>query len=306
MLKTSQSSHQSLSDPFNSPDMEDPQSPTMSTQTPDCTITEPDKESEEDNTILSPDPNLQVQGNKILISIRKRMRRFLGAPTESSVLHKSMQDLSLDSAGYEARKSSSTGNGMQNIASKSTRDSYITNDVPDDIQSIKREYEEALITLTSLSDGEIRAVRTSWMMLKTHIEKIGVIVFLGLFEEHSDFRDAFARFRGKQLREITRDPALQAHGLRVLNIVDKLVSRLQKVETIQDFILSLGCRHCKYVPSIKLIPCVGEQLLEAFHPVLEEQGVWTKDTETGWTILLDFLTKAMRYGLARTPQNLVA
>lgn len=81
-----------------------------------------------------------------------------------------------------------------------------------------------------------------------------IIFVCRLFEEHSDFRDAFARFRGKQLMEITRDPALQAHGLRVLNIVDKLVSRLQKVETIQDFILSLGSRHCKYVPSMTMIP----------------------------------------------------
>ncbi|KAA3672785.1 uncharacterized protein DEA37_0005638 [Paragonimus westermani] len=124
-----------------------------------------------------------------------------------------------------------------------------------------------------------------------------------LFEEHSDFRDAFAKFRGKQLMELTRDPTLQAHGLRVLNIVDKLVTRMHKVELIQDFILSLGSKHCRYVPSLSLIPCVQEQMIEAIKPVLEEQGMWTPDLEIGWRNIMTYLTCAMRYGLARTPRE---
>ncbi|VDP67930.1 unnamed protein product [Echinostoma caproni] len=218
-----------------------------------------------------------------------------------------MQDLSITSSVKDAGKfGTTTADHIRGsrVAKKTGGYSRSANsEASADFPSIKKDYEDSLIALTSLTDEEIQSVRDSWLILKAHIEKIGVIVFLGLFEEHSDFRDAFARFRGKQLVEITRDPALQAHGLRVLNVVDKLVGRLQKVEAIQDFILSLGSRHCKYVPSINLIPSVGEQLLEAIQPALEEQGMWTESTQRGWKAVLSYLTNAMRYGLARTPQT---
>ncbi|CAH8648090.1 unnamed protein product [Dicrocoelium dendriticum] len=179
---------------------------------------------------------------------------------------------------------------------------YITKGVPSDISYMRKRYEDSLIRLTSLTDEEIASVRASWAFLKTHIEKIGVIIFLGLFEEHSDFRDAFAQFRGKQLTEINTDPALQAHGLRVLNIVDKLITRIHKIEAIQEYILQLGSKHCRYVPNFSLIPNVGEQLVESIEPILKEKGMWTPETISGWNTLMNFLTSAMSYGLARTPR----
>lgn len=146
---------------------------------PRCEITEPEKENEQNGSASNQDANLHSQGNSILLGLKKRMRRFLGVPTEGSTLHKSMQNLTVASATFAEKKSSSTGSDLQNLASKTGPKGILTRDVPEDVQPIKQQYEQALIALTSLTDAEISAVRASWLILKAHIEKIGVIVFLG-------------------------------------------------------------------------------------------------------------------------------
>ncbi|TGZ71927.1 hypothetical protein CRM22_002376 [Opisthorchis felineus] len=249
------------------------------------------------NTQIAQD-NVSAQGSRILLCLKRHIRRFFGTNAGSSGLRKSQQDLTLANTTVVERKASPTEKNSGNQFDK--KDISITCGVPEDVESFKTNYNAALLRLDSLTDAQVNGVQSSWMILKIHIEKIGVIVFLGLFEEHSDFRDAFARFRQKQLSNLTRDPAFQAHGLRVLNVVDKIISRLHRIDTIQDFLLSLGSKHCRYVPNIELVPAVGEQLLEAVRPVLEEQGLWDDDTAVGWDAVLAYLNCAMRYGLVRS------
>ncbi|CAL8093886.1 unnamed protein product [Calicophoron daubneyi] len=251
---------------------------------------------EEESKSLEP---VRPQGSRLMCKVKRGLRWFLDYPNESSALHKSMQDLPSSHIQCSRRKSCSTENNMTNISFRQSGKTLLTSDVPTDISEIKRYYQKTTNDLTSLSDRQEEYIKSSWKFLKAHIEKIGVVVFLELFEEHSDFRDAFARFRGKQLMELSRDPAFQAHGLRVLNVVDKIISRLNKPEGIQDYLLSLGGRHCKYTPSIALVSNVGEQLLETIRPVLEEQGTWDTEMETAWIVVINYLTSAMRYGIAR-------
>ncbi|GAA47520.1 hypothetical protein CSKR_105917 [Clonorchis sinensis] len=253
--------------------------------------------SDTDNTQTAQD-NVSAQGSRILLCLKRQIRRFFRNDAGSSGLQKNPQDLTLTNATAVERKASPTEkNSGSQFDQKYTS---ITCGVQEDIESFKNKYNAALLRLDSLTDAQVNGVQSSWMLLKIHIEKIGVIVFLGLFEEHSDFRDAFARFRQKQLSNLTRDPAFQAHGLRVLNVVDKIISRLRRIDTIQDFLFSLGSKHCRYVPNIELVPAVGEQLLEAIRPVLEEQGLWDEDTAVGWEAVLAYLNCAMRYGLVRS------
>ncbi|VEL30523.1 unnamed protein product [Protopolystoma xenopodis] len=53
------------------------------------------------------------------------------------------------------------------------------------------------------------------------------------------------------------DPRLQAHGLRVLQVVDKLISRIDRTDIIEPFLLMLGGRHIKYKATPLLVP-VGD------------------------------------------------
>lgn len=46
---------------------------------------------------------------------------------------------------------------------------------------------------------------------------------------------------------------MQVHGLRVLSVVDKLITRLPKTDDIERQLMMIGSKHCRYVPTIALV-----------------------------------------------------
>ncbi|KAH8858296.1 globin X [Schistosoma japonicum] len=93
---------------------------------------------------------------------------------------------------------------------------------------------------------------------------------------------------------------MQVHGLRVLSIVDKMITRLPKTDDIELKLMTIGSKHCRYVPTIGLISSVSDQLWGAIEPVLKEEGSWSDELAVTWKTVLDYLTKTVRYGLAKT------
>ncbi|CAH8574423.1 unnamed protein product [Heterobilharzia americana] len=249
-------------------------------------------------------PASQESSVSMLTSFRKRLKQHL-VPSRSASLHKSMHDLSLSpkknlSSSFRndpgSRKPASTV-----IPSSSTGSiSNLTQDVPEDISNIQNEHEAALQNVSSLTASQVQLIQSTWGLVKQHIEKIGVITFLGIFEQHSDFRDAFTEFRRNKFADVKHDPAMQVHGLRVLSIMDKLVTRLPKTDDIERQLMAIGAKHCRYVPTIGLISSVSDQLWGAIEPVLKEEGLWTDSLADTWRTVLDYLTKTVRYGLAKT------
>ncbi|XP_018652613.1 putative globin X [Schistosoma mansoni] len=106
--------------------------------------------------------------------------------------------LSRNSSLYKITFNSSSSS----ISSTNVNKLNLTQDVPDDITSIQNEHENALNTVTSFTNEQLLLLQTSWSIVKQHIEKIGVITFLGIFEQHSDFRDAFTEFRKRKFVDI--------------------------------------------------------------------------------------------------------
>ncbi|CAH8610206.1 unnamed protein product [Schistosoma rodhaini] len=249
----------------------------------------------------------------LINSFKKRIKQHLTLSRNSS-LYKSMHDLSISPKkfNYPSSSSSSTttttpnsnivtfNSSSSSISSTNVNKLNLTQDVPDDITSIQNEHENALNTVTSFTNEQLLLLQTSWSIVKQHIEKIGVITFLGIFEQHSDFRDAFTEFRKRKFVDIKHDPAMQVHGLRVLSVVDKLITRLPKTDDIEKQLMMIGSKHCRYVPTIALVSSVSDQLWGAIEPVLKEEGLWSADLAVTWKSILDYLTRTVKYGLAKT------
>ncbi|KAK4468287.1 hypothetical protein MN116_008439 [Schistosoma mekongi] len=242
----------------------------------------------------------------MLSNFKKLIKQHL-KPSKSISLHKSMVDLSISpkkliiqSTSHQLTNVNSTPRSNSSNSVNNNSKSNLTQDVPDDITFIQNEHDQALCNVLSINDEQLLLLQSSWSIVKQHIEKIGVITFLGIFEQHSDFRDAFTEFRKRKFVDIKHDPAMQVHGLRVLSIVDKMITRLPKTDDIEIKLMTIGSKHCRYVPTIGLISSVSDQLWGAIEPVLKEEGLWSNEIAITWKTVLDYLTKTVRYGLAKT------
>ncbi|CAH8532165.1 unnamed protein product [Schistosoma turkestanicum] len=259
---------------------------------------------EESSSTMKPSVS-RYSGYSMLNNFKKRIKQFNLIPSKSIELHKSMHNLSISPKKSNSPSTSSNATMNANstpnsVTSSSVNILNLTQDVPDDIMFIENDHEKALYTVTSLTEEQLLLLQSSWSLVKQHIEKIGVITFLGIFEQHSDFRDAFTEFRKRKFVDIKHDPAMQVHGLRVLSVVDKLITRLPKTDDIERQLLVVGSKHCRYVPTITLVSSVSDQLWGAIEPVLKEEGLWSDDLAVTWKSVLDYLTKTVKYGLAKT------
>ncbi|KAH8858302.1 Globin X [Schistosoma japonicum] len=210
----------------------------------------------EDQSLVRKSSVSQESGYSMLSSFKKLIKQHF-KPSKSTSLHKSMTDLSispkkliLPPTGNQLTNPNSTSRSNSSI---SVNKSNLTQDVPDDITFIQNEHDQALCNVLSINDEQLLLLQSSWSIVKQHIEKIGVITFLGIFEQHSDFRDAFTEFRKRKFVDVKHDPAMQVHGLRVLSIVDKMITRLPKTDDIELKLMTIGSKHCRYVPTIGLI-----------------------------------------------------
>ncbi|CAH8597797.1 unnamed protein product [Schistosoma bovis] len=247
----------------------------------------------------------QDSSYSLLNSFKKRIKQHLTLSRNSS-LHKSMHDLSISPKKLNFQSTNNNNNiislnsASSSILSTNVNKLNLTQDVPDDITLIEYEHDKALITVTSFTNEQLLLLQSSWSLVKQYIEKIGVITFLGIFEQHSDFRDAFTEFRKRKFVDVKHDPAMQVHGLRVLSVVDKLITRLPKTDDIERQLMMIGSKHCRYVPTIALVSSVSDQLWGAIEPVLKEECLWSDDLAVTWKSILDYLTKTVKYGLAKT------
>ncbi|KAF8561168.1 hypothetical protein P879_07379 [Paragonimus westermani] len=165
-----------------SPNENPPKTHLQLPETPQTTNTLPETLSIDESATTSTSSQTklnQPQETGLFVTLKRRMKRLFGFTNDTSTLHKSLQNLTLTRDEYDKRKSCSTENNIKAFAMRHVKRDYITNDVPEDVSSLKKEYEFAMIQLTSMTDPQILEVRKSWDFLKVHIEKIGVIMFLG-------------------------------------------------------------------------------------------------------------------------------
>ncbi|KAJ7989065.1 hypothetical protein DPEC_G00315680 [Dallia pectoralis] len=146
-----------------------------------------------------------------------------------------------------------------------------------------------------LDQEQIQMIRESWKVIQDDIAKLGIIMFVRLFETHPECKDVFFLFRDvEDLERLRTNRELRAHGLRVMSFIEKSVARLDQLERLEGLAVELGRIHYRYNASPKYYSYVGAEFICAVQPILKEK--WTRELEEAWKTLFLYLTTFMNHG----------
>ncbi|XP_040054930.2 x globin isoform X2 [Gasterosteus aculeatus] len=145
------------------------------------------------------------------------------------------------------------------------------------------------------SEEQIQMIKDSWKVIRDDIAKVGIIMFVRLFETHPECKDVFFLFRDvEDLERLRTSRELRAHGLRVMSFIEKSVARLDQMERLEALALELGKGHYHYNAPPKYYSYVGAEFIGAVQPILKER--WTEELEEAWKTLFQFVTGLMQRG----------
>ncbi|XP_038237930.1 cytoglobin-1-like [Dermochelys coriacea] len=146
-----------------------------------------------------------------------------------------------------------------------------------------------------LADTQKERIQESWRILHDNIARVGIIVFIRLFETHPECKDVFFLFRDiDDLQQLKMNKELRAHGLRVMSFIEKSVARLDQEDKLEQLAFELGRSHYRYNAPPKYYEYVGIQFISTVQPILKER--WTPEVEEAWQSLFKYLMAAMKQG----------
>ncbi|KAF5890856.1 neuroglobin-like, partial [Clarias magur] len=132
-----------------------------------------------------------------------------------------------------------------------------------------------------LSSEHITMIKESWKVIQEDIAKVGIIVFVRLFETHPECKDVFFLFRDvEDLERLRTSKELRAHGLRVMSFIEKSVARLDQLDRLDSLAVELGRSHYRYCAPPKYYRYVGAEFICAVRPILKDK--WTPELEKAW------------------------
>ncbi|CAI5684863.1 unnamed protein product [Oreochromis niloticus] len=129
----------------------------------------------------------------------------------------------------------------------------------------EQEEEEDAVPV-SLSAESREAIRSSWKEIQEDISRVGVIMFV-----------------------------------RIMYIIEKTVARIDQDDRLDQLILDLGRKHYQYKALPKYYDLMGEEFIQAIHPVLQER--WTSDLEEAWKTLFLYITRTMKKGYQQAQRS---
>ncbi|KAI3367840.1 hypothetical protein L3Q82_026662 [Scortum barcoo] len=145
------------------------------------------------------------------------------------------------------------------------------------------------------SEDQVQMIKDSWKVIRDDIAKVGIIMFVRLFETHPECKDVFFLFRDvEDLERLRSSRELRAHGLRVMSFIEKSVARLDQLERLEALALELGKSHYHYNAPPKYYSYVGAEFICAVQPILKER--WTAELEEAWKTMFQYVTSLMRQG----------
>ncbi|KAG5846921.1 neuroglobin-like [Anguilla anguilla] len=158
------------------------------------------------------------------------------------------------------------------------------------------------VAVTKLSQEQIEMIKESWKVIQEDIAKVGIIMFVRLFETHPECKDVFFLFRDvEDLERLRTSKELRAHGLRVMSFIEKSVARLDQLERLDQLALDLGRGHYRYNAPPKYYGYVGVEFIRAVQPILKEK--WTDELEEAWKALFLYVTRIMKKGYWEEERN---
>ncbi|XP_013867234.1 x globin [Austrofundulus limnaeus] len=145
------------------------------------------------------------------------------------------------------------------------------------------------------SQEHIQMIKDSWKVIRDDIAKVGIIMFVRLFETHPECKDVFFLFRDvEDLERLRTNRELRAHGLRVMSFIEKSVARLDQPERLEALAMELGKSHYHYNAPPKYYSYVGAEFICAVQPILKER--WTAELEEAWKTMFQHVTSLMMQG----------
>ncbi|KAL4656417.1 neuroglobin-like [Arapaima gigas] len=153
-----------------------------------------------------------------------------------------------------------------------------------------------------LSGEQVQRIKESWKVIQEDIARVGIIVFVRLFETHPECKDVFFLFRDvEDLERLRTSKELRAHGLRVMSFIEKSVARLDHMERLDQLALELGKSHYRYNALPKYYGYVGAEFICAVQPILKDN--WTTELEEAWKTLFLYVTTIMKQGYQEEEKN---
>ncbi|XP_013782719.2 cytoglobin-2-like [Limulus polyphemus] len=138
-----------------------------------------------------------------------------------------------------------------------------------------------------------RAILTNTSkLLVENISRVGVITFMNLFETHPDVQEVFMPFKGLSGNDLRYSRELRAHAFRVMGVVQKVITRLNEEEKLDQLLTDLGKKHARYGAKPQYIDLIGPQFVHAIKPSLEDH--WTTEMEEAWCQLFRYIAWVMK------------
>ncbi|XP_063597877.1 uncharacterized protein LOC134774396 [Penaeus indicus] len=150
-----------------------------------------------------------------------------------------------------------------------------------------------------LTEKQKTIIKESWKALEANVARVGVVLFIKLFETHPDVQEVFMPFKGVDLEEIKHSKQLRAHALRVMGFVNKAVARLDRPDKLVPLVQECGKSHFYYGANIKYIDYVGPQFITSIRPSMEEENQWSPELEEAWVLLFQHIAYLMKSSMKK-------
>ncbi|XP_077994050.1 neuroglobin-like [Glandiceps talaboti] len=141
-----------------------------------------------------------------------------------------------------------------------------------------------------------RLIVESWKEVHIDLERMGMILFMGMFDTHPETRPFFGFTESAENDDPKTSQRLREHGLRFMSLVKKLLTYIDDNERFDNMLLDLGRRHRNYKADINLVDVFGEQFILAIRPTLRH--TWNPQIEESWTQLFRYIAFMMKRGLS--------
>ncbi|XP_077990370.1 neuroglobin-like [Glandiceps talaboti] len=149
----------------------------------------------------------------------------------------------------------------------------------------------------NLSLEQKRLIADSWKELHIDLERIGMLMFMGIFDTHPETRRffQFAYSTEETDGDSKNRQRLREHGLRFMNLVKKLLAYVNDDERFDNLLIDLGRRHKDYSADIDMISIFEEQFIISIRPTLKHS--WDPNVEEAWTRLFEYIAYMMKRGI---------
>ncbi|TRY68236.1 hypothetical protein TCAL_04160 [Tigriopus californicus] len=124
--------------------------------------------------------------------------------------------------------------------------------------------------------------------------------FLKLFQEYPKSQEFFFHFRDTPVEALKEDVrlsrALQEHAVRVMQVVEKVIARLENADKSNQYLLNLGKFHRHAGIPNDYFGVMGTIFCHSVRPYLEDQNAWNENVEDVWMELFGHIARVMTHG----------